>query len=429
MLNRIRQKDKLVYPNQESSSILNPLFPDVRFAVISDLHYYNLSLGVSGAAFEKNLHQDRKLLKESADLIDLAVNHIAKSEAEFVLIPGDLTKDGEKIGHLELVKLLEKLRTAGKDVYVIPGNHDLNMYFGARKFVGDRSESAEALAASEFADLYHNYGYDQAIERDDHSLSYVAELKENLWLFSIDTCSYKGNTSSFDYVGSKISQNQVDWLARMLQKAAEERKAVMAMIHHGVVEHWIGQSILHSDYLVEDYRKFSRFLASYGVRLVFTGHYHAQDIARADFEEGAFIYDIETGSLITPPCPLRLCKIKDNRIEIESKTILESYRPGSGFAEVAFTFLQKTFELEIISALKKYRISDQDAALIGRHLASAFIAHSLGDEKSENRPVLKENDLGLWARFVYKRLSKYLDALWHNEGPADLNVVLNLGKD
>ena len=42
-------------------------FGEIQFAVFSDPHYYDSSLGTTGSAFEDYLMQDRKLLRESDD--------------------------------------------------------------------------------------------------------------------------------------------------------------------------------------------------------------------------------------------------------------------------------------------------------------------------------------------------------------------------
>ena len=45
-----------------------------------------------------------------------------------------------------------------------------------------------------------------------------------------------------------------------------------------------------------------------GVRVVFTGHFHIQDVAK-DYNETRTdsIYDVSTGSTVTYPCPFRRC--------------------------------------------------------------------------------------------------------------------------
>jgi hypothetical protein len=199
----------------------------------------------------------------------------------------------------------------------------------------------------------------------------------------------------------------------------------MALMHHGVVEHWKGQAKLHPDYLIRDYVNFGKFLASWNVRLVFTGHYHALDITRADFGE-KFIYDVETGSLITAPCPIRYVEIKDNSMRIRTETIVDKIHPGTDFAENARAFVKKTVMLEAIKVLKSYKVSDKDADYIANAVGDAFDAHYAGDENPALRPPFDKSRLGLWGRFIYGQQKYALDGLWQDLPPADNNVSFDL---
>jgi DNA repair exonuclease SbcCD nuclease subunit len=278
-------------------------YPACKFAVISDLHYYDASLGDTGAAFETYLANDRKLLTESKDILDAAVNNILASDAQFVLVPGDLTKDGEKADHEKVAAELKKLTDSGIKVYVAPGNHDVNNPW-AYSYSGDATASVPNITADEFRQIYDAFGYGDAIYRDSGSLSYVAEPAPGMWLICLDACRYYDNKPGEESVTEgKFTQRLETWLEGILQEAQTKGKSVAVMMHHGVVEHWAGQSKLHPEYLVEDYKHISQMLASWGVRMAFTGHYHAQDIAEASFKDGGFIFDVETGSLGTPaPC-------------------------------------------------------------------------------------------------------------------------------
>jgi calcineurin-like phosphoesterase family protein len=423
---RDRRKTGLRYPEPSNRDRVNPPYPELKLAVISDTHYYNRSLGDSGPAFEAYMLTDRKLLKESVELIELAIDEILRSDADVVLIPGDLTCEGELISHLNMAQALSRLRVNGRRVFIVPGNHDINMVHGAVSYKETETEPTESVSAEEFAEIYRNYGYKDALFRDERSLSYVAVLHKNLWLLAIDTCRYEENTTELDHVGSKASQSLIDWLAMILEKAAVQKIAVMAMIHHGVIEHWNGQGKLHPDYLVEDYPNFNRFLASYGVRLAFTGHYHGQDIALADYGQAGFIYDIETGSLVTPPCPMRFCHIQNNIIRISSVNLIDNLGPGSAFSEEANAFMLKSLEYEIINTLRNYLVSDRDSALLANYIALAFVAHSLGNEDPSRKPQFNPKELSLWGRFIYSRQTKMIDNLWTNNPPEDLNVSLDL---
>jgi hypothetical protein len=262
--------------------------------------------------------------------------------------------------------------------------------------------------------------------RDDDSLSYVTEPAEGLWLLALDACRYRENVpGKEEIVAGKISQKTADWIASVLKAAASENKAVMAMMHHGVVEHWKGQSKLHPDYLVNDYAEFGRFLASWNVRAVFTGHYHAQDITLAQFGE-KFIYDIETGSLVTAPCPIRYAEIQDNILNIRTDTIVDRLYAGTDFADNARAFVKKTVMLETASVLKKYKVSVKDTDIIADAVGDAFNAHYTGDENPALRPAFDKKKLGLWGRFVYGQQQYVLDGLWADLPPADNSARLQL---
>jgi DNA repair exonuclease SbcCD nuclease subunit len=417
--------------NYEMGKGSGAVYPDVTFAVISDLHLYDPVLGSKGEAFEKTMNSDRKLLLDSIDLLDFALEKITASGARFLLISGDLTKDGELINH---TKAAQKLRDANIAVYVVPGNHDINNP-GAVKYSGDSTEAVASVSAQDFARIYGDFGFNAAVMRDDDSLSYVVEPVDGLWLLAVDDCRYRENTpGKEEIVSGKISQKTADWIASALHAAAEQNKAVMVMMHHGVVEHWKGQAKLHPDYLIQDYQNFGDFLASWNVRLVFSGHYHAQDITRADFDnqnngsgnDSKFLYDIETGSLVTAPCPIRYIDIKNNSVQIRTLTLAGIIHPDTDFAANAQAFVKKTVMLEAASVLKKYLVRGNDIEYITNAVGDAFSAHYSGDENPALRPPFDKSKLNFWGRFVYGQQQYILDGLWEDLPPADNNVYLNL---
>ncbi len=400
-------------------------YPDADFAVISDLHVYDPLLGTTGAAFETAMSLDRKLLRESVELLDYAIGDILTSNAHFVLVSGDMTKDGEAVSHAIAAEKLTALTDAGIKVYVIPGNHDVSNPV-AVSYSGDTETPVKNITPEEFVRIYAGFGYGDAIERDAGSLSYVAEPMDGLWILAIDSCRYRENAEAGEaLVGGKISQATADWIASVLQKAKSEQKAVIAIMHHGVVEHWDGQRKLHEDYIIQDYAHFGAFLASYDVRLAFTGHYHALDIARGEFND-KFIYDVETGSLITAPCPIRYCSIKGGAFGINSETIVEKLRPGSEFALESNEFVKTTVVLEAKKTLSKYFVGGEDADIIADAVGDAFTAHYSGDEESAKRPALDESRLSLWGRFVLGQQKYVLDGLWNDHAPEDVNATFEL---
>ena len=403
------------YPPEET---MPAAYPDARFAVMSDLHLYNPILGTEGDAFEKALNSDRKLLLDSKDLLNYAIKAIIASEVSFVLISGDLTKDGELVNHESVAEELKALTRAGVAVYVIPGNHDINNP-DAVSYSPEGTEPVSAVTPEEFAVIYGDYGYNAALYRDNDSLSYVAEPLEGLWLLAIDACRYRENVPGMEeIVSGKISQKTADWIASILQIAQDEDKAVMAMMHHGVVEHWNGQAKLHPDYLITGYQEFGKFLANWNVRMVFTGHYHAQDITLAQFDNKK-IWDIETGSLITAPCPIRYVDLKNKFCYIYSIENVYRLHPGTDFAKKANAFVKNSVMQEARSVLKKYKVSDRDADYIADAVGTAFTAHYSGDENPALRPAFNKSKLGPWGRIVYGQQKYVLDGLWRDLPPED----------
>jgi 3',5'-cyclic AMP phosphodiesterase CpdA len=401
-------------------------YPETRFAVMSDLHYYDTSLGTSGEAFEEVLGSDRKLLQDTADLLDLAIDDVLASGVDFVLVPGDLTKDGEVVNHDAVSAALARLREAGVEVYVVPGNHDANNP-EAFEFRGAEKIPVPAVSQEEFAEVYRDFGYGDAIMAEETSLSYVAEPVEGLWLLALDsTRSEENEPGGEEVTGGAFTQAQVGWIEQVLQEARVEGATVIGMMHHGVVEHWDGQAKLHPEYLVEDYPWVGELLASYGVRAVFTGHYHAQDIALADYGDSGFLYDIETGSLATAPCPIRYCELSGNELAVRSETIVDRLKPGTDFGEEARAFVLATIASEAYDVSRGYNVAEDQSRYIADHVAPAFVAHYEGDEDLSAKPPIDNSKLDLWGRFIWSQQRYVADGLWVDPEPGDNNVVLPL---
>ena len=400
-------------------------YPDASFAVISDLHYYDTSLGTTGSAYEADLNSDRKLLKESSQLIKTAVDSIAASDVKFVLVCGDLTKDGELINHQDTAAQLQRLVNSGKKVFVVPGNHDVSNP-GAVKHDGDSSTPVPNITPSDFAEMYKSFGYGDAILRDTGSLSYVAEPVDGLWLVAVDTCEYYKNKPGIEEVyAGELTQSKIDWLEGVFKQANEKGKAIVVLEHHGVVEHWKGQAKLHPEYLLSDYKYVQKLYASYGVRLAFTGHYHALDITRFDNGGSGFVYDVETGSLSTPPCPVRFCSISGNSLTVRTQDILQDSL-GADAIDPALAFVRKTIRLEAYNTLKKYFVSDKDADYIADVVTDAFLAHYNGNEDAAKRVPIDKSRINLWSRLIFSQYQYAVDGLWQDLPPADTDVTLSL---
>ena len=361
--------------------------PPVRFAVISDPHLYDRHLGVSGQAFEDYLNQDPKLLRESEAILDATVESIARQRVNFVIVSGDLTKDGELQDHVLMTRHLAQLERRGIQVFVVPGNHDINNP-DAVAYVGDTNRPVCGVSPRLFRELYHPFGYGQAILHDTNSLSYVAEPVRGLWLLGIDSCKYEESKAlGYPVVSGRILPGTMAWIQGVMQQAHARGKRVIAFMHHGVNQHFFGEDQLFPDYLVDNWPTVSMQLASTGLQVVFTGHYHSQDAAYLVDETLtplSPLCDVETGSLVQYPCAFRIATVgSNNTLHIESQRVTNIHANTGGipFQDYAENFVAERLP-DIITArlMAMFQLPQDQAAQVAPLVSDAIIANYAGDE-------------------------------------------------
>ncbi len=406
---------------------IRPDYPDTRFVVVSDLHFYDKTLGISGSAFQKYLDNDRKLLVLSEEIIAAAMEKISKEKVRFVLVPGDMTKDGERINHEGVIKALKKLEYSGLKVYAIPGNHDINNG-DAVQFEGDATKPVPGINDKDFRVLYHEFGYKDAIATDEDSLSYTLEPEKGLWLLGLDSCKWKENKPlAQPHTDGSFSVSTLAWIESQLILAKKEKKAVMVFMHHGIMEHYPANKKFYGQYIVDDSETVAKLLAAYGVRMVFTGHFHAQDVTKKEFKEsGDFIFDIETGSLATAPCPYRVVEIKEGKTAAIRSVFIDSIPSmKEKFANHAYDYVFKGTITMANAKLDTYRVSKEQQPLITSQVSKAYCAHLLGDEKKPDVTINKEG-FGLWLTFIAWMQKDLINGWWTDLPPKDNNLIIDL---
>jgi len=406
-----------------------PAYPETSFVVFSDLHIYDLKLGTEGKAFEDYLADDRKLLRESTEIIEAAVVAIKNEKASFVLVPGDLTKDGERVSHELAASYLSQLEASGKQVYVVPGNHDI-MNGHSFKYIGDKAERVPNITSAEFAQLYGEFGYKEALYRDPASLSYVAEPQAWLWLLALDSCRYAENIEDEEPItDGKFSAATLGWIEQMLEKAAGEKKAVIVMMHHEVVEHYVGQEKNYGEYIVDDFPAVSKLLAMYNARLVFTGHYHAQDITVARWPyTNKFVFDVETGSLVTYPAPYRIVSIDAaQKAAVRTKHVESISSHPADFQEYARVYVQNGIQGIATRTIMGYKVDQAEAEKLAKQVAQAFVAHYAGDENlPSGQEAMQTKGLSIPGRVVVMFRKDLVIGLWDDLEPPDNNITIDL---
>ncbi len=263
-----------------------------RFAVISDPH---IALPQTIASQANRFH----LVEVSVSALEAAIAHLAQLDLDFLLLPGDLTQDGEPPNHQWLTKRLLQLPFP---VYVIPGNHDVPTLLPTDKSIG----------FEEFPQYYRRFGYENS-----PTLYYNREILPGVHLIGL-------NSNFFDAKGQQLGAGYLDeeqliWLENLLPTV--EDQLVLVMVHHNVLEHLPGQSQheLGRRYMLANAPRLLDLLKKHQVKLIFTGHLHVQDIA---YQEG--IYEITTGSLVSYPHPYRIIEV--NRQSHQIALQIESHR-------------------------------------------------------------------------------------------------------
>jgi Predicted phosphohydrolases len=301
-----------------------------RIGVISDLHYTHPSLIVEkGKVLDDYLSRDRKLLLESDAILRQTVKQLLQENVDIVFIPGDLTKDGEEVSHHGVAQLLRPLRRRGIKVLVIPGNHDINNP-AAVSFHGDVTHREATVSADDFEMIYAEYGYGDAVSRDEYSLSYVSEPLEGFRVLCIDSNKYNenrfvsnGDETDFCVTHGAIRPETMEWIRNETLVAKILDKQMVAMIHHNVVEHFTHQGLFAAPYMVDNFMQVQKKFLEYGINVLFTGHFHSSGISKVEDPYGNYLYEVETGSVITYPCPYRIVEVVGRTLDIETKYIEE----------------------------------------------------------------------------------------------------------
>jgi hypothetical protein len=171
--------------------------------------------------------------------------------------------------------------------------------------------------------------------------------------------------------------------------AKKQNATVFAMMHHNLIEHYTNQSELDPGYVIDDWQNKVKRLMDAGLRIIFTGHYHANDITTYS-HEGKTLYDIQTGSLVTAPMPYRLIQLQGNTLQVKTKTVQtigQSLPDGLTFPAYSQQFLSGHLDQYFNSLLQnRFGAPASLAAFASPIFRSGIMAHFAGDE---NMPPIR----------------------------------------
>ena len=282
----------------------------IRFGVISDIHYLAPSLKGSNEEwleFVKNKHKEYTAIDSLLEnALDGVLRNAVENGENYVLIPGDLTKDGELESHKALAERLERFELeTGIPVLVVPGNHDVNNS-NAVTFENGYKEPAEKTSPEQFREIYADLGYDMADSffvpeegKKGGMLSYAVTLG-GYRLIAIDSCMYSednGAEGNEHITNGRIADGLLEWIVDECEKAEDSGLTVIGMQHHNLVPHLDIEEATLWKFVVQDWLRVSETYADAGMHYVFTGHLHSNDTVSHVNDNGETVYDILTPSL------------------------------------------------------------------------------------------------------------------------------------
>ena len=310
------------------------------------------------------------LIPESYAIMQEFLRQAAASDAEFLLFCGDLTHYGHIKEHNAMVSMLSDFeQQTGKRVYVIDGNHD---FF-------------DGVTVQKFKELYADFGYSEALAVDPDTCSYTADLGGKYRLLAIDTILY-GETQD------GVTPELLEWCEAQAAQAREDGKTPIVIMHHNFLEHLRFQTQILPAYIIRAEMDMKTHFLDWGVRYVFTGHQHGQDITSYTDEANRTVYDVMTTSLNSYPCRYRSATLTDSGLDVKSHSIDRvdpALLPGG--------YSQELLD-EITTDFNKY--------------AYGCFQHSF--EVKKNDFISEEALAQMLKRFVGEKMSEFLDPFFRS---------------
>ena len=290
-----------------------------KFAVIADPHYFSEKLGCEGKAYERRAGSDQKMLAPSRGCVLSALEHVKNSGAQFLMIAGDLSNDGELCSHEEMRELLYEFKKT-MPVYVITATHDWCCDGNPRRYVGDEIlHDVETIPPEKLHEFYKDFGPVEALSEfhtHQDKVSFVVRPAEGVTVFCLDD-DQNGEG------GSGYSDEHFNWIAEQVNEAKKRGDVVFGMQHHHL-------HLTEFDRVINgkgsvDYReRLCNKFADIGFPLMFTGHSHMQHIRRLTSENGNDFYEVNVASISGYPAPIAYCTVDSKGVDIKTEH-LESF--------------------------------------------------------------------------------------------------------
>ena len=255
----------------------------LRIAASADLHV-NPAYRTSGVV--------NPLESYHLQLVDAFLWDAQQRGADVLLLLGDITNQGKRSQHEALIDKLRRAEEEGAAVYVLPGNHDIG-----------------EVSAAEFAALYADFGYGEALSRDGESLSYSVLLGDILLLL-LDTNGYSGHRDT-----AFLTDGTLGWMEGQLSRARDMGWQVLCAGHYPL--------LTSNSTPFSGKEKAVSLLESYGAPLYLCGHLHKRCVTL-----GESLTELVVDQAIAYPCCYALVDARDGGYRYEPQPVAVSEWAG-----------------------------------------------------------------------------------------------------
>ncbi len=243
---------------------------DTKLMVVSDLHYLDASLYEGSDYFLRALRRgDGKATQYGEELMAALYRTVLSEQPDALIVTGDLTFNGEQRSHRALAEWFKSIEEAGVPVWVIPGNHDINIA-DPLGYGSGMIYRVDGTTPDVFAEVYSDH-----LSAGSAGFSYAAKVSGDVWVAMTDVAIYQDGAVT----PGLFSSRHAAWLEGVLKEAREQDARVVTATHHGMLVH---TELYRDNFVMYGSESMEALCRAYGVKLNLSGHLHIQHIARED---------------------------------------------------------------------------------------------------------------------------------------------------
>lgn len=353
---------------------------EVTLYVSSDLHWQPHDKTLSSALLPQMAYLE--------EIVDTLMSEAAAGGPAALLLCGDLTNDGRAQEHQELSARLAEAEAAGVRIFVTPGNHDLGSETGPE----------------EFTSIYADFGYGEAVSRDEDSMSYLAEIHSGLWVLSLD-CNLYGEKKS--ETAATIGDGTLDWVEGCLRRAAAAGAMVVPFSHHNLLPHTMDGNV--RNYNIDQADRLAGLLMEYGVPIYFSGHRHNSFVVETR-RDGGLLAELVTD--MPAAYPHRYTEIRflpDNTVRCEIRSLdVSAWAAESGrteqelldFAGYTRTLTEGRMEQTAGMLMDSMEVPEEERAAMEAFYLAFYRAYQERLLWREGAALRADPALALWERYA-----------------------------